>query len=74
MGIQRDCGARYSAAPYFGLAAINRGGSWNNNSDNAACAYRNNNNPHNRNDNLGFRCASTSFQSARANGSAEGAR
>jgi len=32
-----------------------RGGSWNNNADNARAAYRNNNNPDNRNDNNGFR-------------------
>lgn len=37
-----------------------RGGSWNNdNTDNFRCAYRNNNRPDNRNDNNGFRCAST---------------
>ncbi|MCG8348942.1 MAG: SUMF1/EgtB/PvdO family nonheme iron enzyme [Chloroflexales bacterium] len=34
-----------------------RGGSWNNNRDNARCAYRNNNNPDNDNDNNGFRLA-----------------
>jgi Sulfatase-modifying factor enzyme 1 len=32
-----------------------RGGSWNNNRDNARCAYRNRNQPDNRNDNIGFR-------------------
>jgi hypothetical protein len=32
-----------------------RGGSWNNNQNNAHCAYRNNNNPNNRNNNIGFR-------------------
>jgi hypothetical protein len=32
-----------------------RGGSWNNTSDNARCAYRNRNQPENRNNNLGFR-------------------
>jgi hypothetical protein len=32
-----------------------RGGSWNNNRDNARCANRNRNNPDNRNDNIGFR-------------------
>ena len=32
-----------------------RGGAWNNNRDNARCAYRNRNDPDNRNDNLGFR-------------------
>ncbi len=34
-----------------------RGGSWNNNHDNARCAYRNDNNPDNDNDNNGFRLA-----------------
>jgi hypothetical protein len=34
-----------------------RGGSWNNNRDNARCAYRNDNNPDNDNDNNGFRLA-----------------
>jgi len=34
-----------------------RGGSWNNNhTDNFRCDYRNRNNPHNRNNNRGFRC------------------
>jgi hypothetical protein len=32
-----------------------RGGAWNNTSDNARCAYRNRNQPDNRNNNLGFR-------------------
>ena len=41
-----------------------RGGSWNNNQDNARCAYRNNNHPQNRNNNIGFRCAKTSPASA----------
>jgi formylglycine-generating enzyme required for sulfatase activity len=36
-----------------------RGGSWNNNRDNARCANRNRNNPNKRNNNIGFRCAST---------------
>ncbi|MBI3741233.1 MAG: SUMF1/EgtB/PvdO family nonheme iron enzyme, partial [Chloroflexi bacterium] len=34
-----------------------RGGSWNNNQDNTRCANRNRNNPHNRNNNVGFRVA-----------------
>jgi len=34
-----------------------RGGSWNNNRDNARCACRNDNNPDNDNDNNGFRLA-----------------
>jgi formylglycine-generating enzyme required for sulfatase activity len=32
-----------------------RGGSWNNNGQNLRSAYRNNNNPSNRNNNIGFR-------------------
>jgi hypothetical protein len=32
-----------------------RGGSFNNNQSNARCAYRNHNNPNNRNRNNGFR-------------------
>ena len=39
-----------------------RGGSWNNNRDNARCAYRNRNNPDNSNDNRGFRCVSHAFR------------
>ncbi|MCI5126486.1 MAG: hypothetical protein D3925_18915 [Candidatus Electrothrix sp. AR5] len=33
-----------------------RGGSWNNKARNCRSAYRNRNEPDNRNDNLGFRC------------------
>ena len=32
-----------------------RGGAFNNNPRNVRCAYRNHNNPDNRNDNIGFR-------------------
>jgi len=35
--------------------AVKRGGSWNNNPRNCRSAYRNNNNPDNRNNNIGFR-------------------
>jgi formylglycine-generating enzyme required for sulfatase activity len=38
-----------------------RGGSWNNNQNNARCAYRNRNNPNNRNNNNGFRLVSHIF-------------
>jgi len=34
-----------------------RGGSWNNNPQNVRVANRNNNEPTNRNNNIGFRCA-----------------
>ena len=33
-----------------------RGGSWNNHAQNVRAAYRNANDPGNRNNNLGFRC------------------
>jgi len=36
-----------------------RGGSWNNDPDNCRAPNRNRNDPSNRNDNLGFRVAST---------------
>jgi len=41
-----------------------RGGAFNNTDNNVRCAYRNNNNPNNRNRNNGFRvvAASTIFQ------------
>jgi len=35
-----------------------RGGSWNNNQNNARCAARNRNNPNNSNNNIGFRLVS----------------
>ncbi|MDD8044469.1 MAG: SUMF1/EgtB/PvdO family nonheme iron enzyme [Verrucomicrobiota bacterium] len=38
---------------------VKRGGSWNNNARNCRVANRNNNNPDNSNNNLGFRLAST---------------
>jgi len=34
-----------------------RGGNWNNNARNCRSAYRNNNTPDNRNNNIGFRLA-----------------
>ncbi len=39
-----------------------RGGSWNNNQDNARAAFRNDNDPDNRNNNIGLRvvCSPTS--------------
>lgn len=39
-----------------------RGGSWNNNPRNARSANRNNNTPDNRNNNIGFRVASTALR------------
>ena len=38
-----------------------RGGSWNNNQNNARCANRNRNNPNNSNNNIGFRLISHDF-------------
>ncbi|MBN1340610.1 MAG: SUMF1/EgtB/PvdO family nonheme iron enzyme [Bacteroidales bacterium] len=38
-----------------------RGGSWINNDRNLRCAYRNRNNPDNRNNNLGFRVVLSTF-------------
>ena len=43
---------RHPAAP-----RVIRGGSWNDDARNIRAAYRNHNDPANRNDNLGFRCA-----------------
>ncbi|MBA3966210.1 MAG: SUMF1/EgtB/PvdO family nonheme iron enzyme [Nitrospirales bacterium] len=37
-----------------------RGGSWNNNQNNAGASYRNNNHPDNRNNNIGFRVVRSS--------------
>lgn len=36
---------------------VQRGGSWNNTAQNCRAAYRNNNTPANRNNNVGFRLA-----------------
>ena len=41
----------------MGTNRVIRGGSWNNNARNVRAAYRNNREPDNRNNNLGFRCA-----------------
>jgi len=43
-------------------ARVLRGGSWNNNRNNARCAYRNRNEPDNFNNNIGFRlvCSTSS--------------
>ncbi len=42
-----------------GAKRVMRGGSWNNSAQNVRAAYRNANEPGNRNDNLGFRCLSS---------------
>jgi len=43
------------------VARVVRGGSYNNEGSNLRCAIRNNNNPNNRNDNIGFRVVVSSF-------------
>ena len=48
----------------WGRALVLRGGSWNNNPINLRTANRNNNTPDNRNNNIGFRCASGSPNAA----------
>ena len=45
-----------------------RGGDWNNNWNNLRVANRNNNNPDNRNNNIGFRCAAPPSQFPRRPG------
>jgi len=47
-------------------ARVLRGGSWNNNRNNARCSYRNRNEPDNFNNNIGFRlvCSTSSCVSA----------
>jgi hypothetical protein len=43
----------------YGSNRVNRGGSWNNNARNCRSANRNNNDPDNRNNDLGFRLLSS---------------
>ncbi|MBF0623695.1 MAG: hypothetical protein HQL82_02690 [Magnetococcales bacterium] len=51
---------------------MNRGGSWNNDARNLRCANRDNDDPGKRNDNLGFRLASTgNRRSSRHHGGAK---
>lgn len=59
MVIRWGCGDPFWAQPRFGRAVELRGGSFNNNRDNARGAYRNNNEPGERNNNIGFRSAKT---------------
>ncbi|MCP5085194.1 MAG: SUMF1/EgtB/PvdO family nonheme iron enzyme [Rhodobacteraceae bacterium] len=59
--------ASFAVAPYIvkwnmtvtGSNRVNRGGAWNNDARNCRSAYRNRNDPGNRNDNIGFRLLST---------------
>jgi len=46
-----------SQAAWVPARRVVRGGSWNNNDNNARAVYRNRNNPNNRNNNNGFRVA-----------------
>jgi hypothetical protein len=57
-GVVYTASARGSRVRWSGL--VLRGGSWNNNVDNAAASFRNRNNPNNRNDNYGFRVVAVS--------------
>jgi len=49
-----------------GAKRVIRGGSWNNNARNVRAANRNQNDPDNRNDNLGFRCARAHHRTGRS--------
>ncbi|MGB3693819.1 MAG: hypothetical protein WA999_13930 [Spirulinaceae cyanobacterium] len=51
--IVKKCGVLLYAV--FGTGKAKDGGSWNNNPRNCRSAYRNDNNPDNRNNNYGFR-------------------
>jgi len=50
-----------NGAALSGSGRVLRGGAWNNNPRNCRSAYRNNNDPDERNDNIGFRVVSLSF-------------
>lgn len=52
----------------YRIDRVIRGGSWNNNPNNLRVANRNNNNPDNTNNNIGFRCAAPSELDARVRG------
>jgi len=55
------CGAHSVAGHWPGTTRVLRGGSFNNNSRNARCSFRNRNNPDNRNRNNGFRVVVSTF-------------
>src|ERR1017187_10418182 len=52
-------------AGYAGSNRVSPGGNWNNNANNCRSAQRNNNNPSNRNNNIGFRVVLAPSQPAR---------
>jgi len=54
-------GVKAPKGPLSGSGRVLRGGSWNNNPRNCRATYRNNNDPDERNDNIGFRLVSLSF-------------
>lgn len=58
---QRSAIRRITAGARSRIDRVLRGGSWNNNERNARCAYRNRNNPNNRNNNIGFRVVVLTF-------------
>ncbi|MCX5645977.1 MAG: SUMF1/EgtB/PvdO family nonheme iron enzyme [Phycisphaerae bacterium] len=56
-----QCLLLVEGAALSGSGRVLRGGAWNNNPRNCRSAYRNNNDPDERNDNIGFRVVSVSF-------------
>lgn len=50
-----SCGSNGGRTPDAGANRVIRGGNWNNNAQNCRSANRNNNNPDNSNNNIGFR-------------------
>lgn len=56
-GVSQEIAAVGRGVRAIGSERALRGGSWNNNHQNSRTAYRNNNNPDNRNNNVGFRVA-----------------
>jgi hypothetical protein len=63
--MKRAMGAAIRPLPLRGQTRnaprVLRGGAFNNNPRNVRCAYRNNNDPDNRNDNIGFRVVLSTF-------------
>ncbi len=59
LALRRKLARSYGPEPETGSNRVIRGGSWNNNAQNCRSANRNNNNPDNRNNNIGFRLANS---------------